>query len=639
MTDITIRKTACPRDCPDACGLLVTLENDHVTRIQGDPAHPVTRGFICERTSRFVERQTSKHRLTTPLYRRHQSAELEPISWQAALDIAAERLTACRAESGGESIFQYRCGGSLGIVKHVGDYFFHRFGPVTTRHGDICSGAGEAAQVMDFGECNCNDFFDIRHSRTVFLWGKNVFASSIHLIPELKNARKNGATIVLIDPVHHRTASIADLTVQPRPGTDAAIALGICRWLIDHRQIDETAGKYCDHLPEFLRMVTGRTVSEWAQLADIPLGQFEMIAAAYAGGPTCSLIGWGLQRRRFGATTVRTIDALAAVSGNIGRPGGGASFYYVRRGAFDFSSLPTESSARTIAEPLLGEELQKASDPPIRMAWVWGANPVAMLPDSATVAEAFRTREFTVVVDPFLTDTARCANLVLPTTTFLEEDDLRLIRPSLCCEVSPVTTPPAGVLSDYEIFREIAKRTGMADEFDVDVSVWKERLLKRLTDHGISRSQIRDGYVRNPFTPEVLFADRQFPTQSGRINLIHELPEAMWAVTEDLRLTAVSTAESQASQWEPESQVGPVEVVIHPSVSGGHADGSVITVRSHRSSLKARLKFDPNQRADVMLMKKGGWHFAGRSANSLIFGELTDAGDCAVYYDTPVTIE
>ena len=140
--------------------------------MQGDPDHPVTQGFICGRTTRFTERQNSRERLTKPLLRRSKSAEFEEIAWADVLDLVAEKMLQYRRESGSESILQYRCGGSLGIMKHVGDYFFEKFGPVTVKSGDVCAEAGAAAQLADFGELDSSDFFDCHNSKTILLVGK-----------------------------------------------------------------------------------------------------------------------------------------------------------------------------------------------------------------------------------------------------------------------------------------------------------------------------------------------------------------------------------------------------------------------------------------------------------------------------------
>ena len=275
------------------------------------------------------------------------------------------------------------------------------------------------------------------------------------------------------------------------------------------------------------------------------------------------------------------------------------------------------------------------------MVYVWGANPVAMLPDSETVAEALRTREFTVVVDPFLTDTAKCADLVLPTTTFLEEDDvIGSYGHHYLAEVNPVVAPPTGVLSDHAIFRELSRRVGLAEEFDVDASVWKQRLLKKLNVAGFTSDDFKNGPLKNPFVNDVLFAGRKFGTPSGKVNLIYELhPDLLRTPSQtSLHVTALSTGKSQASQWPSETQKGPADAIVHPSSVPRHKDADVVTVSTEQGSIQVRLKFDERQRPDVLLMEKGGWHTAGRSANSLVRAELTDDGECAVYYDTEAEV-
>ena len=170
-------KTTCNRDCPDACGIVATVEDGRVTHLGGDPEHPITQGFLCYRTSHFLETQYGRERLTSPLLRSKQSGKLLPVSWDEALDVAARELTRIRQESGPASIFYYRSGGTLGMMGAVVDLFFEQFGPVTVKRGDICSGAGDAAQLVDFGMEDSNDFFDLYHARSILLWGCLLYTS------------------------------------------------------------------------------------------------------------------------------------------------------------------------------------------------------------------------------------------------------------------------------------------------------------------------------------------------------------------------------------------------------------------------------------------------------------------------------
>jgi len=633
-------KTACNRDCPDACGMIATVREGKVTLLQGDPDHPVTQGFLCQRTSRFLERQYDPSRITTPLLKRRNG--FEPVSWDDALDLVAEKMLRIKSEAGGAAILHYRSGGSLGMMKHVSDHFFERFGPVSVKGGDVCSGAGDAAQMEDFGEEDSHDLFDLRHSRTIVLWGKNVYVSSVHLIPILREARERGARLVLVDPVRHRSADLCSLTLQPRPGGDIALALGVAAVLFGWGRTDPEAPSYCDHFQEFRALALARPPSAWADLAGVSEDEILALARAYADGPSAILVGWGLQRRLRGSAAVRVLDALGAVSGNLGIPGGGVSFYFRRRGAFDLSfSRGAAGAPRTILEPLLGQGILDAGDPAIRMVWVTAANPVAMLPDSHSVDRALRTRELTVAVDSFLTDTCRAAHLVLPTTTLLEDDDLLgAYGHHWLVESRPVVPPPEGVKTDYEIVQALALRVGLGDAFAEEVEAWKRRMLAPVSGLGASLEGLREGAVRNPKATQVLFEGRRFATASGRANLIRDADPVPFVPPPErpLLLMALSTEKAQSSQWPAHAQRGPATAVVHPDAAAGMSDGALARVESEIGALTVRLRFDPRQRRDVLLMEKGGWLHEGRCANALVPGRATDAGGCAVYYDTPVRI-
>ncbi|MEM7455360.1 MAG: molybdopterin-dependent oxidoreductase [Planctomycetota bacterium] len=635
-------KTACNRDCPDACGIVATLEGNRIVQIQGDKEHPITRGFLCKRTSRFLDRQYDPGRITKPLIRVGSKDEdnWREASLEEALDLVAEKLLHFRDNVGPASIMNYRCGGSMGMMKYVTDYFFQEFGPVTIKSGDICSGAGDIAQETDFGHVDSSDIFGLYDARTIFLWGKNVYVSHVHLLPVLKECRAKGARIVLIDPVRHRTVDICDDYIQNVPGSDGAIAFGIARLMNDRNQLDAEAATYCDHFDEFVSLILSRTADEWAQVAGLTFEQLNLLAEAYANGPTTVLCGWGMQRRRNGANTIRAIDALAAVSGNIGVAGGGVSYYFARRGAFDVSFKDDSTAPRTIPEPLLGQGIEEAADPPVEMVFVSAANPVTNVPESQTVARALRDR-FTVVIDYVMTDTARCADVILPTVTMLEDDDLiGAYGHHWINEVRPVVDAPEDALTDYQIMQRLAGRVGLEEKFSGDADWWKRRMMAGLQSHGVTLESLREKSTRNPLAAKVLFEDRKFPTESGKINLVTEFiaPETKTVDDFPLRLMALSTDEAQAAQWQPEQQEGPATLTVHPDAAADFADGDVVVVGSNIGQMSVRLKFDPTQRTDIALMDKGGWLSNGRCANALTRGELSDEGECAVYYETPVRL-
>jgi anaerobic selenocysteine-containing dehydrogenase len=265
-----------------------------------------------------------------------------------------------------------------------------------------------------------------------------------------------------------------------------------------------------------------------------------------------------------------------------------------------------------------------------------------MLPDSRATAEALRTRELTVVVDSFLTDSAREAHVVLPTTTMLEDDDLLgAYGNHWIHELRPVVRPPEGVRTDLEIVHALAPRLGIGAPFTDTPEIWKRRMLAKVAPLGASLEDLRSGRpTRNPFSTRVLFEDRKFPTATGRVNLVKELdPEPPRATSErPLLLMAQSTERSQGSQWQAPDQAGLAVAVVHPDAAQGFLDGGAVRIESEIGAMEVVLRFDSSQRRDVLLMEKGGWFSAGRAANALVPARLTDAGECAVYLDTPVRI-
>jgi len=626
-----IRRTVCNRDCPDTCAIVAHVEDGRVTRIGGDPSHPVTQGFLCWRTNNFLPLQYHPERLTRPLLRG------KPVSWDEALDFAARELMRIRSESGPAAIFHYRSGGSLGALKHLSDYFFEKFGPTTTKRGDICSGAGDEAQMIDFGEEDSHDIFDLLNSKNIILWGKNAVVSSPHLVPVLNDAK---ASKLLIDPVWHKTARLCDAFLQPRPGGDFSLAMAAARLLFERGWTEAGFEKYCDNLTEFRALAFQHTVAGWCEDADVSPDAAEDVARRLHQGPTAILVGWGMARRVNGGAIVRALDALGAISGNLGVAGGGVSYYFKRRKTFDHSFIKGIPAApRTVLEPLFGPEVLESRDPPIRAVWITAGNPIAMLPESATVDRALRSREFVCVVDSWPTDTTRAATLVLPTTTLLEDDDLLGAYGHHYVGVSqPVVPPPPGVRSDLEILQGVAERVGLAAVLDGSARDWKERILRK--DAGFTVAQLeKDGPQRSALSPKVLFADRQFATRTGRVNLITSAPARSRVTSEyPLYLMALSSEKSQNSQWSKGQPAGPAVVTVHPDAARGIPDGGLGKLESAIGCLPIQVRHDSKQRRDVALLAKGGHFRENRAANALSRARATDLGGGGALYDEPVRL-
>jgi len=625
--------------------MVATVENGVVTSLRGDPDHPVTRGFLCFRTSRFPELQASSRRLLQPLVRGPNG--LAPATWDEALTLVADKLRAVRAESGPAAIFHYRSGGSLGILKHLTDLFFDQFGPCTGKVGDICSGAGEAAQIEDLGTSDSNDLFDLLNSKHIVLWGKNPAVSNVHLVPVLKEARERGAAIVSIDPVHHKSVGLADVVLRPAPGRDFELAMAIARLLFDTNRIAPRAEQFCDHLPAFREMVNARTADEWARLAGVSFAAVSDLADRFASGPLAILVGWGMQRRQRGAAIVRALDALSAISGNLFCSGGGVSFYFKRRKAFRPFGGRVQHP-RVVREPLFAQDVLAARDPAIRFLWVTAGNPVAMLPDSAAVARAIEKTEFVVVADCFASDTTARANVVLPVATLLEDSDLLgAYGHHWIAESRPVVPMPKDVRHEVQVFQDLARRVGLAEYPQDSIDQLKRQALAGVAGQGAGlESMRRQGAVRSPVADVLLFRDERVLTANGRVQLLTtpppepriDAPPARAGASAPLWLFSNSTEKSQASVWSGAGLGERVWVAVHPDAVPGLADGARVRVCSPAGEIEADLRLDASQRTDVAIVPKGGHFDRGQSANALIAACPTDLGLGAAYLDCMVRI-
>ena len=264
-----------------------------------------------------------------------------------------------------------------------------------------------------------------------------------------------------------------------------------------------------------------------------------------------------------------------------------------------------------------------------------------MLPESHTTAAALKSREFVVVCDHLLTDTAELADLVLPTTTLLESDDLLGAYGHHYLAVSrPVVPPPEGVRSDLQIVQGLAARVGLSEVVAGTAREWKQRMMEpKLAPHGIGIETLEAGPVRNPLATPVLFADRRFATASGRVNLIASEPPPLARPNAEfpLLLMALSTERSQSSQW-ARPQPGLSELTVHPDSAAGIADGGTGELSSVIATMQVVVRHDPTQRRDVALLAKGGHFRDGRCANALVEAQLTDLGEGGALYDQPVRL-
>ncbi len=633
--------TTCAMDCPDNCGMIATVQDGRVVKMEGNPAHGYTRGFLCRKGYRYPERVYAKERILHPL--KKVDGRWEQITWTEALDIAAEQIRRFQQQDGPASIMHYQRSASWGTTKHLVKRFFNLLGGTTTQTGSLCAGAVMAAQKADFGVRLGNDPADLKNSRTIFIWGKDPYKTSVHMVPLLREARDKGARIVLIDPVRTKTANVADEHVAPRPGTDGYLAAGIAKLLLDMGLADEqfiaahTAG-----YDSYRRLIDSITLPRVAETCDLPISVLERLARLYGERkPASILLGYGINKWRESFEMIRLIDALAALTGNIGVSGGGVNHGFQTRRHFDGRVLTPQpgNSGREIPEPLLGPALL-AADPPVRMIWINGTNPVASCPDSNTVIKALKSLSFVVVVDHFLTDTADLAHLFLPATTFFEEEDILVswghnwIGP-----VNKVIEPLGEARSDLRIVQDLATRLGLEDRMAGTPREWLTRVLAPMERAGLSVAQVMEGPVRCPVAPMVAFADHKFPTPSGKFEFTDRMQGNRQTDSPYHLLTLLGGRWLNSLILEHQHPEMPV-ALIHPAVGAqrGLRENTRAILRSRAGELKVLVHLSDSVRKDMVVVEQGTWIKHGGGVNQLTEAAVSTAGDMAGYYSTTVDI-
>ena len=543
----TVVRGACPHDCPDTCAWLVTVENGRATRMQGDPAHPFTRGFLCAKVNRYLERTYHPDRLTTPLRRvgRKGEGRFEPITWDDALEEIAERLTRTVREHGAQSVLPYSYAGTMGYVQSqsMDRRFFHVLG-ASKLDRTICSTAGAAGMRMTVGANLGADAEGIPDSDLVILWGTNTLTSNPHLWPFVLEARAKGAPVICIDPIRTRTAEQCDEWLAIRPGTDAALALGMMHVILAEglEDRDYMERHTLGHEPLRAR------AAEWnpgraSTITGLPAETIVSLARRYGRAKAAFLrINYGLQRHAGGAMAVRTIACLPAITGHWRRAGGGVQLSTSFGFRYDTAALERPDLAppgtRTINMIRLGDALTKpdagVGGPPVKAMIVYNSNPAAVAPELRTVRRGLAREDlFTVVLEHFQTDTADWADIVLPATTQLEHWDLHFAYGHFYASLNrPAIAPIGESKPNSEIFRLIAARMGLDHPSlrDDDLTLIRQALgttherhrgvtFESLMEHGWTRLN-----VPRPFLP---YADGGFPTPSGKCEFVSERMEQL----------------------------------------------------------------------------------------------------------------
>ncbi|MGH7754506.1 MAG: molybdopterin-containing oxidoreductase family protein [Gemmatimonadales bacterium] len=537
-------RAACPHDCPDACGMLVTVENGVATKIQGDPSMPFTQGTLCTKVAHYLERTYAPDRLLYPLKRvgPKGSGRFERVSWDAALDSIAARLKALAAQEP-QTILPLSYAGTMGMVQwsSMDRRFFHRLG-ASLLDRTICSTAGGLGLEMTLGVKIGTDTEHVADAQLILLWGTNTLTSNPHLWPFITAARKRGARVISIDPLRNRTAAQCDEWIGVRPGTDAALALGMMHVILREGLEDaDYVARHTVGVDALRRRVRQYPPERVADICGIDQAVVERLAREYATRrPAFIRVNYGLQRHAGGGMAVRTIACLPALAGHWRWPAGGIQLS--TSAAFKFNKPKLERpdlvppGTRTINMVRLAEALLEpdagaggGGGPPIKALIVYNSNPGAVAPDRGRVRQGLKREDlFTVVLEHFRTDTADYADILLPATTQLEHWDIHFAYGHYYATLNQPAIPPLGEAKpNTEIFRLIAHRMGLTDSMFQDDD---QELIRQALDSehpnlaGVTFELLKEkGWARlNLPTPFAPFADGGFGTPTGKCEFYSE---------------------------------------------------------------------------------------------------------------------
>ena len=688
---------ACPHDCPDACGVLITIDDGRAIKVKGDPAHPVTQGFLCAKVAKYLDRVYSPDRVLYPMRRIAPkgvstsgsgiSDAWQRISWDEALGTITGRFRQITRDFGSEAILPYSYGGTLGALNgsSMDRRFFHRLG-ASQLERSICSAAGEAGIISVLGVKLGTEPEQFRDSRYIIAWGANIHGNNVHLWPFIEEARRNGAKLVVIDPYRTRTAKCADWYLPINPGTDAALALGMMHVILAESLHDEDyIRRYTLGFDALKRKVEDYPPERIAQWTGISSDDIVRLARDYATQrPAVIRVNYGVQRAENGGMAMRAITMLPCLTGSWKEVGGGLQLstsgsFGLNRAALERKDLMQTSlgrPARTLNMVKLGELLNVVNDPPVKALFVYSSNPAAVCPNHNDVVRGLKRQDlFTVVHEQFFTDTTDYADILLPATTFFEHEDLQGAYGHYFLQKSDQAIDPLGeCVSNVDLFRRLAERMGFEESCFRDSL---DEMIDQALDsqnpwlRGIDRARLsQENHVRlefggKPDEPFLPFKAGGFRTPSGKAEFYSESlkREGLDPVVEfvppqesrhnpsrkeyPLELLArkadnfLNSTFSNIPVVQQMEEVDLLEISLEDAEVRRIGDGDTVRVANDRGEIDLTARINGTVQPGVVAARLNWARFGpgNRNINVLTSEKLTDMGNSATFYSVLVEVE
>ncbi len=669
--------SVCPLDCPDTCSLAVRVKDGELVEVKGSRANPYTGGVICNKVVRsYPQFVHGPGRLKHPLKRvgPRGTGPYEAVSWTEALDRIFDGFTRAIERHGPQSVMPFNYAGPHGELAggSMDRRFFYKMGATLLNRGPLCGGVRGTAYSSLFGDAPGMPPEQAVHADLIVVWGNNVTVSNLHLTRVLKQARTEGAKLVIIDPKRTKIAEQCDLFVQIRPGTDVVLAMALAGELQRLGGLDEAfIEKWTHGFEPFMDQARQYSVDDVETLCGLTAAEFRQLADLYRHSKTVAMsCGNGIERGRSGGSGLRAAMALQALTGNHGRPGAGviAKSGLAAPKTPDRLQRPDLIPAGTrmfnivdVAEKLLDETL----DPPVMATMIYNHNPVATHPDQANLLRALMREDlFIAGSDVVMTDSMAYADIILPAASHFESDDIYgAYGQNYVQRAAPVIPPVADALPNTEIFRRLAARFGYDDPV---FTAGDAQLMDEAMDgedrrfDGVSPSRIpldRAIAMNRPDGGDLILCDTVLPaTETGRIELYSEDLETRFGygvpryepVPRDFPFALISPSSAKRTNATfggcTESD-GPEILEMNPADAAerGLADGDEVIVWNDRGQVALRLVVTDATRSGVLYSPKGTWlksSRTGHTVNALIPADIrTDIADGACYNETFVNVE
>lgn len=660
----------CTLDCADCCKFNVYVKNDDIIKIEGDKEHPYTKGFICKKGLAHLKRLNHSKRIYKPLIKIND--KWKEIEFDEAINIMVKKLSYYKSKFGSKSILYYEQYGNGTVLKSIGEKFFNFYGGVSLSKGGPCWSAGIAAQKLDFGDSRSHSLEDMLNNKNIFVWGKNPANTTIHTMQMIKMAKEKGSKIIVIDPIETATAKLADKYIKIKANGDKALALAMGQIIIKNKLYDEKYIKlYVNGFEEYKSYILSLNIKDLSKECGVDISTIEELVKLYCQKYSTILLGFGMQKYKNGGMTIRLIDALGAITGQIGFSGGGVNYankvypkilntdpydsekfssnrYYYTNEISEFIEKCNLGNTYYKNDIFINHEDDKGDyelNIPIKMAIITKSNLLNQLANINNLKRALSKVEFKVCFDMFITDTVKECDLFIPVTSQLESEDLlfsSMMNPYLVYN-EKILEPQEKLMDEYYFFMEVAKRLKMSNYPIVTKKEYLEKVIYPLKN---INSDISLEYLKNNYFTlhkDVAWSDKNFVNESGKFEIINceeikKFEANKYKDISKLRLLTNHGRDSLSSQHFMDDDGIAIAYINEKEAKRFNINNNeIIYLKSENGQIKVKINIDKSIGDNIVMMFVGWWERHG-NPNFLTNSGISDIGGQITYNETFVEI-